>query len=76
MPWQIAQESGAPFNFEVCHGGTGQMCKQLESGELDVALMLTEGTTQHIAKGGNIRIVGTYVASPLVWGIHVAANSS
>ncbi|TVZ54773.1 ABC-type nitrate/sulfonate/bicarbonate transport system substrate-binding protein [Lutibacter sp. Hel_I_33_5] len=58
------------------HGGTGQMCKALRSGEVDIAIVLTEGIIKDIAAGNPSKIVQTFVKSPLIWGIHVGATSS
>ncbi|HNP65674.1 MAG TPA: hypothetical protein PKH39_17210 [Woeseiaceae bacterium] len=44
--------------------------------ELDAALLLTEGAVYDILNGGRNKLVSVYVASPLVWGIHVSASSS
>jgi len=57
------------------HGGTGAMCKALRSGELDMAVILTEGIIKDIIAGNSSKIVQTFVQSPLIWGIHVAENS-
>jgi ABC-type nitrate/sulfonate/bicarbonate transport system substrate-binding protein len=56
-------------------GGTGQMCKSLRSGEIDIAIVLTEGIIKDIAEGNPSKIVQTFVKSPLIWGIHVGAKS-
>lgn len=56
-------------------GGTGQMCKALRKGTLDIAIVLTEGIIKDISNGNSSKIVQTFVKSPLVWGIHVAAES-
>jgi hypothetical protein len=40
----------------------------------DIAVILTEGIVKIIAAGAS-KIVQVYVESPLIWGIHVAANS-
>jgi ABC-type nitrate/sulfonate/bicarbonate transport system substrate-binding protein len=56
-------------------GGSGALAKALDEGELDLALMLTEGAVAAIAKGGRFRVVSVYTSSPLVWGIHVSAAS-
>ncbi|WP_407557535.1 substrate-binding domain-containing protein [Winogradskyella sp. 4-2091] len=58
------------------HGGTGAMCKALRSGEIDMAVILTEGVIKDIIDGNPSKIVQTFVESPLNWGIHVAADSS
>lgn len=57
------------------HGGTGAMCKALRSGDIDMAVILTEGIIKDIIAGNPSKIVQTFVQSPLIWGIHVAANS-
>ncbi|TMM31153.1 ABC transporter substrate-binding protein [Polaribacter aestuariivivens] len=57
-------------------GGTGQMCKALRNGTVDIALVLTEGIIKDIAAGNPSKIVQTYVKTPLIWGIHVGAKSS
>ena len=56
-------------------GGTGAMCKALQSKEIDIAVILTEGIIKDIIEGNPCKIVQTYVQSPLLWGIHVAASS-
>jgi sulfonate transport system substrate-binding protein len=56
-------------------GGTGEMCKSLRSGEVDIAIVLTEGIIKDIAEGNPSKIVQTFVKSPLIWGIHVGAKS-
>jgi len=57
-------------------GGTGDMCKALRSGEVDIAIVLTEGIIKDITEGNPSKILQTYVDTPLIWGIHVSANSS
>ena len=57
------------------HGGTGAMCKALRSGEIDIAVILTEGIIKDIIDGNPSKIVQTFVETPLIWGIHVASDS-
>lgn len=57
------------------YGGTGAMCKGLRKGEIDIAVILTEGIIKDIIAGNPSKIVQTFVKSPLIWGIHVAHNS-
>ncbi|PQJ23125.1 substrate-binding domain-containing protein [Tenacibaculum sp. SG-28] len=57
-------------------GGTGAMCKALRNGEIDIAIVLTEGIIKDIIDGNPSKITQTFVDSPLIWGIHVAANST
>jgi sulfonate transport system substrate-binding protein len=56
--------------------GTGSMCKKLRNGELDIAIVLTEGIVRDILDGNPSKIVQKYVKSPLIWGIHTPVNSS
>lgn len=51
------------------------MGEALDAGELDVAMLLTEGAAAGIANGGRYRILGAYTRSPLIWGIHVPAQA-
>lgn len=55
--------------------GTGSMCRALDDGTLDVAVLLTEGIVRHIHEGSVARMVGTFTETPLRWGVHVAADS-
>ncbi len=57
-------------------GGTGAMCKALRNKEIDIAVILTEGIIKDIIAGNPSKIVQTFVQTPLIWGIHVAHNSS
>ncbi len=80
-PWQYALErdlcAGKGFSYDWTDfpGGTGAMLEALQTGELDVALVLTEGAVAGISQGVRARILGTYVASPLLWGVHVHPDS-
>lgn len=81
LPWHLAIEEGL-FKEEGLHvkykdfpGGTGALTRALQSGELDLAVVLTEGIAASILKGNPARIIKTYVQTPLIWGVHVAANS-
>ena len=56
------------FAEQAC--GTGQMIKNLKEKSVDLIVALTEGITADIAKGGSdVKILGTYVSSPLCWAI-------
>lgn len=55
-------------------GGTGAMVAAMTDDALDIAPVLTEGAVAAVARGAPIRIISTYVASPLQWGVHVAAD--
>jgi ABC-type nitrate/sulfonate/bicarbonate transport system substrate-binding protein len=56
-------------------GGTGAMCKGLRNGDIDIAVILTEGIIKDIIDGNPSKIVQTFVQTPLNWGIHVANDS-
>lgn len=81
LPWHMAIEEGTFLNagIELCWTdipeGTGRMCKMLKEGSADIAIILTEGIVKSIADGNPVRIVQEYIATPLLWGIHVAAES-
>ena len=57
------------------YDGTGAMCKGLRNGDIDIAVILTEGIIKDIIDGNPSKIVQTFVETPLIWGIHVAADS-
>ncbi len=80
LPWRLALESGRlddlDFSWQDQPGGTGQMLRRLESGELDVVSILTEGTVKAVADGLAATIIQVYVESPLQWGVFVPAASS
>lgn len=79
-PWRVAIEEKAfdalnvSLHWSDMTGGTGQMIKGLETGSLDIAVLLTEGISKAILQGTKAKIVDIYVSSPLQWGIHVPAN--
>lgn len=81
LPWWQAAEDDAfarvPLDVRFVEepGGTGAMTEALRAGDVEAALMLTEGAVLDILRGGDHRLVSVYVDSPLVWGIHVAASS-
>lgn len=81
FPWHQAIESGrfADAGFDVqwtdFPGGTGAMMQSLQHGDSDIAVVLTQGAIAKVLDGNPSRIVKTFVASPLLWGIHVAADS-
>lgn len=67
---------GINLRWEDYHGGTGQMTKALRTGDIDMAVILTEGIIKDIVEGNPSKIVQTFVESPLIWGIHVAHESN
>jgi ABC-type nitrate/sulfonate/bicarbonate transport system substrate-binding protein len=69
------QQGGFSVDWTFHPGGTGAMAIALEEDTADVAVMLSEGAVAKIANGSPSMIVGTYVSSPLTWGVHVAHGS-
>ena len=51
------------------------MTSGLEEKQLDIAIVLAEGGIASVLKGNPCSVVKTYIESPLIWGIHVAAKS-
>ncbi len=81
LPWRLAieegrfKEIGLDLHWSDMSGGTGQMIRGLETGSIDIAVLLTEGITKAVLQGLNARIMSVYVVSPLHWGIHVPYHS-
>ena len=81
LPWHFAIEEGAfadrgiDLQWQDVPEGTGRMCQLLESGEADMAVILTEGLCKAIHDGLEAKIVQQYIESPLLWGVHVAGGS-
>ncbi|MFN6944158.1 MAG: substrate-binding domain-containing protein [Cytophagaceae bacterium] len=81
MPWHFAIDNklfdreGIEVQWINFPGGTGAMNKALRENEIDVAVILTEGIVADISKGNPSSLLSFFVTSPLVWGIHVPANS-
>lgn len=80
--WHVAREEGLfaqaelDIQWQDFPGGTGAMRQALTDNALDMAVLLTEGAVAGVAEGAPFRIAGTYVKSPLSWGIHAHHNSS
>jgi sulfonate transport system substrate-binding protein len=78
LPWVRLAESGALRDLDAVWRdvpeGSGAMAAALRTGELDVAMLLTEGAVAGAVAGG-FKIVSLYTVSPLIWGIHVPARS-
>ena len=69
------KEANINLRWHDYFGGTGEMCKGLRNGDIDMAVILTEGIVKDIIAGNPSKIVQTFVKSPLNWGIHVANDS-
>ncbi|MBC7426439.1 MAG: ABC transporter substrate-binding protein [Bacteroidia bacterium] len=81
LPWQLAMEmglfekEGIDLQWEFYPAGTGAMVKALKEGNLDMAVLLTEGAISAIINGLEAKLVQQYVSSPLIWGIHSGPDS-
>ena len=81
LPWNLAveqgkfSEAGVDLNWKFFAGGTGVMTEALRTGELDLAILLTEGFISAAAKGLKAKIVKEYITSPLGWGIFTGTGS-
>ncbi len=81
LPWNLAVEQGkfeqvgVQLDWKFFPGGTGVMTEALKSGELDLAILLTEGFVSAASKGLKAKIVKEYITSPLGWGIFTGAKS-
>jgi ABC-type nitrate/sulfonate/bicarbonate transport system substrate-binding protein len=81
LPWHMCTENkefekiGVNLEWINVPEGTGKMCQMLRTSDTDIAIILTEGIIRDISLGNPSKIVQVYVESPLLWGIHVDANS-
>ena len=82
LPWQLAAErdifssAGLEVSWTVYAGGTGAMTAALNNGELDLAILLTEGFISAVHHGLRARIAKVYIETPLPWGIYTGADSN
>jgi ABC-type nitrate/sulfonate/bicarbonate transport system substrate-binding protein len=82
LPWHLCIENnefsefGIDLQWTDVPEGTGKLCQMLRNNETDIAVVLTEGIVKDIISGNPSKIVQVYVESPLIWGVHVHANSS
>jgi len=81
LPWHLAKENhffekeNIDLNWVTCKGGTGQMSEMLANQELDMAILLTEGSVKHIIDHQKFKIAQVFISTPLVWGIHTGYDS-
>jgi ABC-type nitrate/sulfonate/bicarbonate transport system substrate-binding protein len=82
LAWYLAlkqgdfKKAGINLRWKDYPSGTGAMTKALRKGDIDLAVILTEGIIKDIVEGNPSKIIQTFVQTPLIWGIHVAENSS
>jgi ABC-type nitrate/sulfonate/bicarbonate transport system substrate-binding protein len=79
LPWRDAvaalQRTGERVAWREVPEGTGAMAAALGRGDLDIAVMLTEGAVAALGPAPAFGILAAYTTSPLLWGIHVPAAS-
>ena len=75
-PWYLLlkskelQKDNINLRWQDFEGSTGAMVQSLVHGDIDLALMLTEGVVKAICDGAPIKLIQYFVSSPLVWGVH------
>lgn len=81
LPWHLGMEHdhfkkhGVRLEWTTFKGGTGAMTKALREDEVDLCILLTEGIVADIAKANPSKIIGGYVNTPLIWGVHTGAGN-
>ncbi|MBT8142239.1 MAG: ABC transporter substrate-binding protein [Gammaproteobacteria bacterium] len=81
LPWRLAISSGELTDLGVdaswmdFPGGTGSMVAALNEAEVDIAMLLSEGAIKGLNHKCEYEILSFYTTTPLLWGIHVAADS-
>ncbi|CAE7865105.1 unnamed protein product, partial [Symbiodinium microadriaticum] len=76
-PFHLAKErglyeaKGVDMQWNMTPQGTGAMGQKLDSDEVDVAVMLSEGAVARIVDGSTTKVIGTYVSSPLLAAVDV-----
>ena len=81
LPWHMAMDEGAfsargiDLVWTDVSEGTRKMAMMLRNNQADLAVILTEGIIKAVSEGTPALIAQEYIASPLLWGIHVDANS-
>lgn len=68
--------SGIQVEWKEESRGSGQLLQDLKTGETDLALLLTESFIKDCSLGGQNKMLGFHVLSPLIWGIHESPSSS
>ena len=82
LPWHLCiengefEEVGIDLQWIDVPEGTGKMCEMLKEGEVDLAILLSEGIIKSISDENPSSILQKYVESPLIWGIHTSVNSN
>jgi ABC-type nitrate/sulfonate/bicarbonate transport system substrate-binding protein len=76
MPYtkEVFRNKGIHYEWIDFPGGTGAMSEALRKGEIDIAIMLTEGAIAGVVSGEHFKIRLPFVLSPLIWGVFVNAQ--
>ncbi|HET8885265.1 MAG TPA: substrate-binding domain-containing protein [Salinimicrobium sp.] len=69
------ENSELEVSWQDFPGGTGALNEALRNNTIDIAVILTEGIVKDIIAGNPSKIAQVFVETPLLWGIHVAADS-
>ena len=82
----LFERAGVRVEWHEFKLGTGAMISALKAGEVDLIVALTEGIVGDIAQNAqaqqtqspsaSLKILGTYVESPLCWAISTGAHSA
>lgn len=67
---QPLMKEGVQIEWKEESRGSGQLLQDLKNGDTDLALLLTESFLKDCATGGQNKMLGYHVLSPLIWGIH------
>lgn len=73
---QPLADRGVKIQWTEESRGSGQMNLALRNDEADIALLLTESFLKDFEAGNPSKMIGFHVESPLIWGVHVRANSA
>lgn len=76
IPTQPLTDFGIQLKWVEESRGSGKMLEALDEGETDVAIVLTESFFKKHESDPSIKILGLFVQSPLIWGIHISPKSS
>eukprot|EP01041_Mallomonas_annulata_P007209 gene7209-14701_t len=71
----IFAKHGIDVEYVIVPEGTGAMLDKLESGEVDVAITVTDGFIAGKASNRKVNLLGTYVRSPLIWAVAAGPQS-
>jgi len=82
LPWRLAIDANQLAHLDIdiswqdFPGGTGSMVKALLADEVDIAMLLTEGALKGLQNNDSYEILSFYTQTPLLWGVHVPAESN